>query len=125
MQDARLLHLSYHDGDHYNSVRLADDLQDHIPKPVPAASCAAFSGTPAAEEAEEAAEEAAEDSKLQQVLAAAALLLTACWDLDLCLMLGRCPLKLFPASWLCLDVESQQMDPMLTSLGWQGPLCRP
>ena len=27
MQDARSWHLSYHDGEHYNSVRLADDYE--------------------------------------------------------------------------------------------------
>ena len=46
LQDAQMLHMSYHDGEHYNSVRLKDDLQDQIPRPVPAACCTAFSGTP-------------------------------------------------------------------------------
>ena len=59
-----MLHTSYHDGEHYNSVRLKDDLQDQTPKPVPAACCTAFSGTPI----HEGDEVFADDKKIQQVL---------------------------------------------------------
>ena len=64
VQDAQMLHMSYHDGEHYNSVRLKGDLQDQIPQPVPAACCNAFSGTPL----QEGDEQAADDDKIRQVL---------------------------------------------------------
>ena len=34
MQDAPTIHLSYHDGEHYNSVRLASDTGSGPPEPI-------------------------------------------------------------------------------------------
>ena len=33
-QDAPTIHLSYHDGEHYNSVRMASDMGSGPPKPI-------------------------------------------------------------------------------------------
>ena len=57
VQDARLVHVSYHDGDHYNSVRSSEDSMSGLPLPVPESCCAAFSGAPVPPEAQQAAEE--------------------------------------------------------------------
>jgi hypothetical protein len=40
----RCLHLSYHDGDHYNSVRLADDFGTGPPEPIDLTACEVGAG---------------------------------------------------------------------------------
>ena len=41
----RTLHLSYHDGEHYNSVRLADDFNPGAATPIPEAAPASIAAT--------------------------------------------------------------------------------
>jgi hypothetical protein len=44
-QDAREIHLSYHDGAHYNSVRRADDVGDGAPAPIALGTAPAAPGS--------------------------------------------------------------------------------
>ena len=41
----RTVHLSYHDGEHYNSVRLADDFNPGAATPIPEAAPASAAAT--------------------------------------------------------------------------------
>ena len=49
IEDHRCLHLSYHDGDHYNSIRLKDDFGNGPPEPIDLANMEVDTGDSDAE----------------------------------------------------------------------------